>query len=873
MRKSKILIIVAFIMAFIQVGYFFYSGDYKKTGNENDIRKQGVTKFKKTKAMRKGGPKANPNAHVWGMRAYPNADVDMKIYRKGMKEANELKIEALAKKDIRNWELVGPTNVGGRISDIVIDLNNEDIVWAAAATGGVWKSLDKGETWEAKFDDMEVMSMGAIALDPNNSDILYAGTGEAAATSLSFYGNGMYKTLDGGTTWENIGLINSSYISRIRVDKNNSNIVYACATGKMYTAEENRGVYKSVNGGETWDKILFVSDSTAANDIVIDPFDSQILYASMWERIRTLDGRMSGGANSGIFKSIDGGDSWNKLTNGFPNDATVGRIGLAISEQTQGTVYAVYQKFESGSAPFGGVYKTTNGGDSWTQLSSNGLTDCYSSFGWYFSKIEVDPKNDQKVYILGVSYHRSDNGGNSWTTLGNYSFGPHVDHHAIAISPTENFFIEGNDGGIVTSTTEGSNYEEIKIPITQFYGFTVDDNNSDKMIGGTQDNGTWLSRNGNLGDWEHVIGGDGFQSLISPANTNIMYGEWQNGGMNKSVDNGYSFYGIYDGLYGGDRFNWNTPLIFHPTNSDLIYCASQYVYKSDDAASTNYSFYWEKISGDLTGGIGTITTVAAAPTDEEVIYAGTDHSDVWVTQNGGSDWTNISSNLPNRWVTRIVVDYSNPAIAFVSFSGLRWDSDLRYIFKTDDFGATWTDITGNLPNLPINCIEVNKDDNNLLYVGSDIGAYYTTNGGENWSVMALGLPNTPVFDIKVHYADELIFVATYGRGAYKIPFSGLVSSIDDNPEIASYDLKISNYPNPFNNSTIISIKSSLESDGKVYLYNVAGRKIATLFDGKLNKGLNKITFDAGELKLASGVYVCKVVAKDNVWLHRVNFTK
>ena len=554
MKIKQILIIIVLLIAITDVGYLFYSSSFSFS-DENDIRKNGVTKFKKTKAMKKGGPKANPNAHIWSMRAYPNTDVDMEIYRKGLKEANVLKIEALGRKGIRNWELVGPTNVGGRVSDIIIDHNNENIVWAAAATGGVWKSEDKGETWEARFDDMEVLSIGAIALDPNNSDILYAGTGEASASSLSFYGNGMYKTLDGGLTWENIGLINSSYISRIRVDKNNSDIVYACATGKMYTPGDDRGVYKSINGGDTWQKVLFVSDSTAANDIVIDPFDSQILYASMWERIRTLDGRMSGGANSGIYKSINGGDTWEKQTNGFPNDETVGRIGLAISEQNQGTVYAVYQAFVDGSAPFGGVYKTTNAGDSWTELNDSGLEDCYSSFGWYFSKIEVDPKDDQRVYILGVSYHRTDNGGNSWTTLGNYSFGPHVDHHALAISSTENFFIEGNDGGIVTSTNQGDDYTEIKIPITQFYGFTVDDNNSDKMMGGTQDNGTWLSRNGNLGDWEHVLGGDGFQSLISPANTNIQYAEYQNGGMNKSTDDGQYFYGITDGLYGGDRFN------------------------------------------------------------------------------------------------------------------------------------------------------------------------------------------------------------------------------------------------------------------------------------------------------------------------------
>ena len=867
--KKKILFLTALILLTV-ILLTFYSN--------NKISKPEQAVFKKTAKHRLGGPKANPNANYWEMRAYPEKDIDIKAYTRGLEQANVLKQELLKEKNPKQWELVGPTNVGGRISDIAIDPSNENIIWVASASGGVYKTIDKGINWIPIFDDQPVLTIGSLAIDPSDSNIVYVGTGEASASSFSFYGNGMYKTIDGGVTWEHVGLDSSYYISRVRVDPNNSNIVYACATGKVYSANEERGVYKSIDGGDSWDKILYISDITAANDLVIDPNNSDIIYASMWERSRPLNDRISGGVTSGIYKSINGGTDWAKLTNGFPEGDYVGRIGLAIGQNNSSILYATMADYYAGAgSSFGGVWKTVDAGTIWTSINDASLSDSYSSFGWYFAKIEVDPKDDQTAYILGVSYHMTTDGGTTWSNLGGYDeyyagTGPHVDHHAIAISSTENFFINGNDGGLITSIDNGATFIGIDLPITQFYGFDVDDNDSRRMIGGAQDNGTNFTRTGNLDDWEHVLGGDGFRSIINPGNSSVIYAEAQWGYMCKSFDDGYSFFGITQGLNGDDRFDWNTPMIFHPMNSRVIYCGSQYVYSSNQAQNADYTFTWNKISPDLTDGVGNIYSIAPAPSNIDVIYVGTSHSNVWVTQNGGTDWAKISADLPNRWVTGIVVDWDNPGRAFVSYSGLRWDEELRYVYKTEDYGVTWTDITSNLPLVPINTIEINKNDPNMIFVGTDIGLYYTNDAGGTWKAGGLGLPNSPVYKVKVHYLDNVVFAATYGRSAYKIPLSEF-SGIENSEENIINDMVLTNYPNPFNNETVINISMKNQEQGVVKIYNASGREIGTVFDGILRKGNNKISFDAGTFKISSGVYICRVVAGDQVQTHKMNYLR
>ncbi len=843
------------------LGIFYYLKDNSKKTNPENYK---IPKYHKTKEEKILGPKAN----FWEIRSFPKNDIDISAYRKGQEQANKLKQELLKRKNVRSWELAGPTNVGGRISDLQIDRNDENIIWAGTASGGVWKSLDKGETWNPVFDDLPIMTIGAIALDPNDSQICYAGTGEASASSFSFYGNGIYKTTDGGNTWEHLGLENSSYISRLRVDPNNSQIVWAAATGKLYSTDENRGVYKSTDGGQTWEKKLYIADNTAANDIVIDPTNSNIIYASMWERLRTLDARISGGVNSGIWKSIDGGETWERLTSGLPTGETVGRIGLTISQNNPSVLYAACADYTDQGSNLKGIYKTTNGGDSWTRVTTpSSMEEMYMGFGWYFSKIEVDPKNDNRVFALGVSYWKTENGGSSWTKMGGYGYGPHVDHHALEISPTTDFFVNGNDGGIAISDDYGVTWEEKDFPITQFYAIEVDQNDPNMMMGGAQDNGTWLTKTGSLDNWQHVLGGDGFRCKINPDNSDIIFAEYQWGKIHKSIDGGDYFFSVTD-QFDYDRFDWNTPIEFDPSNSDIMYCGSQYLYKTDDAGATNYSFSWEKISPDLTDGKGSIYAIAIAKSDADVIYVGTTRSKVWVTQDGGANWTNISENLPFRAVSALAVDPSNAGTAYVAFSGLRWDEELRYIFKTEDFGATWTDISNNLPDLPVNDLILDENNPNHLYLASDIGIYHTVDGGNNWSCVGLGLPDAPVHELKIHYGTNKLYAGTYGRSMYKIALDEIEEITENQPQTTAI---VNNYPNPFNNETKINFELPKKEAVKVQLFNASGRKLATLYDGVTNKG--SINFNAGKMRLASGIYLIRVESSSAIETHKINYLR
>lgn len=873
---NKFLVIFLVIIT-LGVSWFAFQEkpEEKMAINKEEPVKVKMPKYKKSPEEKKMGPKASPNAFFWEMRAYPKNDIDLEQYRKGREQAKALKQKLLTKDNPKSWEYVGPDNIGGRISDAVIDELNEDNMWALAASGGVWKSTDHGDTWNPVFDDEGNMIMGAIALDPTDSDIAYVGTGEASASSFSFYGNGMYKTIDGGETWEHIGLEDVSYISRVRVDPQNPQIVWVCATGKMYSTDENRGVFKSINGGETWEKVLYVSDKTAANDIVIDPQNSNIVYATMWERIRTLDGRVSGGVNSGIFKTTDGGENWEKLTNGFPENENVGRIGITISRQNPNKLYSVYAKVDQyGSNPLGGVYKTENGGESWEELDLNWqMEDMYSSFGWYFSKIEADPKDDDVVHVLGVEWWKSDNGGDSWTCLGDYDFGPHVDHHALAFSLTSNFVLEGNDGGLIVSNNGGSSYEEKNFGITQFYDIEVYDNDADIRMGGSQDNGTWLVENGGV-NYTSVLGGDGFRCIVVPGHPDIMFAEYQNGGMYRitNLGSGYFDYNylVYP-MMEDDRWGWNTPMVLQPLNPNIIYCGSQFVYKSDDVTAGISNFEWEVISPDLSKtDSDLIYSIAPAPSNEDVIYAGTTMGNVWVTQNGGTDWVNITTGLPDRWVAGITVDYENPARAFIAYSGLRWDSELRYVFKTEDYGQTWEDVTNNLPDLPLNCIQINKDDSDMLVVGSDDGVYYTRNSGGEWHAAGLGLPTAPVHDIKLHFETGDLYAGTYGRSMYKIPMNDL-TGINDNPQENLDFVLLKNYPNPFNPETTIEFKLDKAQDVSLVVYNAAGRQIAEVFKGRTSA--EKITFNAGELRLASGVYIMRLKGENFIKTSKINYIK
>jgi photosystem II stability/assembly factor-like uncharacterized protein len=422
----------------------------------------------------------------------------------------------------------------------------------------------------------------------------------------------------------------------------------------------------------------------------------------MWERVRHLNTRQSGGWSSGIWRSYDGGDTWAELTSGLPKGTDVGRIGLSVSASNPSIIYAIYDRpyplYEAQ------VYKSTNGGDSWTRTNDGALADLHSSFGWYFGQIRVDPGNSNRVFAFGVPMYRSLDGGSSWSEVASSN---HVDHHAMAFDPTDLTHIyEGNDGGIYVSSNSGSSWTKLyNQPTNQFYAIEIDYLNPHRIYGGTQDNGTIRTPTGGTSDWEDIFGGDGFYVNVDPTDSDVIYVEYQWGNLYKSTDFGSSWDWALGDIY-DNRTNWSTPVVMDPADNLTLYYGNHRVYQTTDGTVS-----WNPISGDLTGGdqgggFGTITTIAVSPTDGDVIYVGTDDSRVWVTANGGGAWTDVSGSLPNRWVTRVAVDPLSPGTAYVSFSGLRWNENIGYVYRTQDYGANWVDITSDLPGAPVNVIVV-----------------------------------------------------------------------------------------------------------------------------------------------------------------------
>ncbi|MBT3251866.1 MAG: hypothetical protein HN729_12925 [Candidatus Marinimicrobia bacterium] len=716
-------------------------------------------------------PAALPNEWMGYQRMYPYNRIDEAAYRNSMIQVQESRQNRNERTPV--WEQKGPYNIGGRITDIEIHPDSPETIYIATASGGIYKTTDDGETWQHQFFESPVISIGDMAIDPSNENILFAGTGEANSSSFSFLGNGIYKSEDGGDSWANSGLVETGYFGRIIVDYINPQRVYAAALGSLFTPDSNRGVYRSDDSGESWDQVLFLTDSTSAVDLVQDPVNPEVLYASMWERMRGLDYRRSGGESSGIYKTEDGGDTWFELTNGLPTHEFVGRIGLTISHSNPEVLYAFYDKqMEPGdSYSYLGIFKTTNGGTLWQQTNDSNLYDMNASFGWYFGQIHVDPSDENMVFALGVDLVRSTNGGETWQQIAGYwnTDEIHVDHHAIVIDPNTGRIAEGNDGGLYISDNYGSDWDHINnIPMTQFYAIEIDAQNPFRLYGGTQDNNTIRTFNGGADDWERILGGDGFYCIVDPENADVIYAESQWGNLHKSTNGGNNFFNISDD-FSDDRKNWSMPIVMSPSNTNILFTGTYRIWKTTNGGSS-----WQAVSGDITqGGNGsgyhTVTTIAVSTINSGYILAGTDDGQVHISTTGGNFWTNISDQLPDRWITRVAFDPFDENRIYVTVSGFRWDDTESHIFISDDAGQNWTSIGDELPDIPVNVIIADPDSPGRLFVGTDAGIYVSHDFGENWDTMSNGMPAVPVVDLKIHNETRFLVAGTYGCSAYTVP--------------------------------------------------------------------------------------------------------
>lgn len=816
------------------------------------------------------GPGAEPDEWSYRQRAYPYDRLNYEEMTAALGEAQAMR--ARARKTSRtSWVEEGPFNIGARVADLAVDPVDPNTVYAGMASGGVFRSSDGGASWAPIFDDQAVLTVGAMAIDPSDRDVIWVGTGESTAQSSSFFGRGVFKSIDRGATWSYVGLEESRYIGRIAIDPSDTDRVFVAATGVLFGTGGMRGIYRTTDGGGSWTEVLFVNDSTAAIDIAVDPARPDTVYAAMWERVRGLAYRRSGGPGSGIWRTRDGGDTWTRLASGLPAaGSTVGRIGLSVSASSPSTVYAIYDIVGEGAR----VYKTTNGGNTWTRTNDSAISSIHSSFGWYFGQVRVDPSDANRVFALGVPFYRSENGGTSWSEVGETN---HVDHHAMAFDPTNpDRIFEGNDGGIYVSLNEGDTWAKLyDQPTNQFYAIEIDEQDPDRLYGGTQDNGTLRTPTGGTDDWENILGGDGFFCIVHPTSSNTVFAEYQYGNLYKSTDFAFSWDWALGGVNSNDRRNWSTPVVLDPSNPERMFYGTYRLWRSTNGAGS-----WTAISGDLTNGdsggnFGTITTIAVSPADGNVIWVGTDDSNVWATSNGGTNWTNVSGSLPNRWVTRLAVDPVDPDVAYASFSGLRWDEEIAHVYRTEDRGASWADIGGDLPAAPVNALLVDPDDPSTLYLGSDVGCFYTNDRGASWHFLGDGLPAVPIYDLDFHRGTRTLVAGTYGRSMQSIEIA-VPTAVAASAPPAAEAVFVEGRPNPFNPRGEIVFRLGESASIDLGIYDLAGRRVRLLESGTFAAGEHASVWDGTDKSgraAASGTYFARLEAGARVRTAKISLVR
>ena len=679
---------------------------------------------------------------------------------------------------------IGPALMSGRINDLELHPSNPRILYAGTAGGGVWKSNNGGATFNPIFDD-HIQSIGAVTLDPNDPDnTIYVGTGETWTRNSVSVGDGLYKSVDGGINWDKIGFENSERIANVIVNPNNSDEIFVGVLGGLWSDSDERGVYKSEDGGKTWTQILYDGPSTGCADLAMDPTNSNILYASMWEFRRTGWSFNSGGEKSALYKSVDGGITWNKIHNGFP-EGKLGRLAIAIAPSSPNILYTV---IEAEKQEQKGLYKSLDGGDSWTQ-SNNDFGITVRPF--YFSRIVVDPTNPDVILKAGLSGSISRDGGETFKDLGVM----HSDIHDLAfnIEDSDNIYA-GTDGGVYRSWNGGTTFEIVEnLPLSQFYHISVDNEEPYNVYGGLQDNGSWYGPNLSGGgvtaaDWKSVGAGDGFRVLSHPTKR-IIYSEMQGAENIWRYDTEKQRVKTIHPLPKSGqpklRFNWNTPIEISYNQPDRLYVGSQFLHVSEDMGES-----WRTISEDLTtnnpekqnqqdsGGLSmdnsgaenhtTIFTIAESRLDENVIWVGTDDGNVQVTRNGGKTWTNTVKNISglpdNTWVYHIEASAHDKGTAYVVFDGHTRGDFAPYVYKTIDYGVTWNSIvTDDIPIFARNIQEdyVNPD---LLFLGTEKGLFMTNNGGESWSHFTKNMPPVAVHYIELQSKTNDLVMGTHGRG-------------------------------------------------------------------------------------------------------------
>jgi len=709
---------------------------------------------------------------------------------------------------------IGPAAMGGRIADIAAVREGQRLtIYVGSASGGVWKSVDGGTTFKPIFDKQPTQSIGSIAVDPQNSKTVWVGTGESWVRNSVSVGTGVYRSRDGGENWEAMGLPDSEHVSRIVVHPKESNTVYACALGHLWNSNTERGVFKTTDGGKTWNKILYRNDSTGCAEMAMDPQDPGVLYAAMWDVRREPYNFRSGGPGSGLFKTTDGGVTWHELRKGLP-EGDLGRIGIGIAASRRERVYAVVEAKNHTA-----LYRSDDAGDSWTEMNSSFNV---SGRPFYFARLAVDPKNPDRVYKPGFFLTVSEDGGKSFsaafsTSEGMSGSGVHSDLHALWINPENpDQMLVGTDGGIYQSFDQGNHWRFLaNLPVSQFYHVSADMADPYNVYGGLQDNGTWMGPSravDGIGNrhWRVIGVGDGFWAFSDPADPDYAYVEYQGAMISRFRKSTGEAKDVKPLPRPGEpefRFNWNAPIHMSPNQPGTVYLGGQFLFRSRDHGES-----WDRISPDLTtndparqhqetsGGLTidnsdaekyeTIYTIAESPKDANVIWAGTDDGNVQITRDGGKHWNNVVKNIPglpaNTWVSTIEASHFEAAVAYATFDGHALGDMKTYVYRTADYGKTWTSLSTPELNGYAHVVREDLVNKNLLFVGTEFGLFLSIDGGAHWAQFKGSLPNVAVRDLAIHPRESDLLVATHGRGIYILDDVTPIRALT--PEILAKDL-------------------------------------------------------------------------------------